>query len=64
MGILVKILPPSNFFFLKEFFFYVYNLFSATYGGLKNQIFKKKFDWLAQSLASKGSKKHLLAKKH
>jgi hypothetical protein len=32
-----------NFFFLEEFFFYVYNLFTATYGGLKNQIFKKYF---------------------
>jgi hypothetical protein len=40
---MVKILPPSNFFFSEGIFFYVYNLFTATYGGLKNQIFKKYF---------------------
>jgi hypothetical protein len=31
------------FYFLNEFFFNVHNLFTATYGGLKNQIFKKYF---------------------
>jgi hypothetical protein len=32
-----------KFYFSEGIFLYVYNLFTTTYGGLKNQIFKKYF---------------------
>jgi hypothetical protein len=49
-----------NFFFSEGIFFLFRTYLQLPMAGLKIKFSKNIFDWLAQSLASKGSKKHLL----
>jgi hypothetical protein len=50
-----------NFFFSGGIFFFMFTTYlQLPMAGLKIKFSKNIFDWLAQSLASKGSKKHLL----